>query len=92
MNKTYYFKLFLFIGIGFGQEITGSIKDKITQALLNGVNITVENSDYGVSSDKFGNYMLDVSPFKADQFQIIRADDGNNIENSCIDEETDIGD
>ena len=67
MNKTYYFKIFLFIGIGFGQEITGSIKDKITQALLNGVNITVENSDYGVSSDKFGNYMLDVSPFEADQ-------------------------
>jgi len=67
MNKTYYFKIFLFIGIGFGQEITGSIKDKITEALLNGVNITVENSDYGVSSDKFGNYMLDVSPFEADQ-------------------------
>ncbi len=67
MNKTYYFKLFLFIGIGFGQEIIGSIKDKITQAPLNGVNITVENSDYGASSDKFGNYMLDVSPFEADQ-------------------------
>jgi hypothetical protein len=67
MNKTYYFKLFFFIGIGFGQEIIGSIKDKITQAPLNGVNITVENLDYGVSSDKFGNYMLDVSPFEADQ-------------------------
>jgi len=56
------------------------------------MNKTVENSDYGVSSVKFRNYMVDVSPFKANQFQIIRADDGNNIENLFIDEETDIGD
>mgnify|MGYP001185722886 FL=1 len=66
--------------------------NKITQAPLNGVNITVEKSDYGASDEKFVNYMLEGSSFEAEQIQIIRADDGNNIKNSCIDEETDIGD
>lgn len=67
MKKTYFLQLLLCLSIGYGQEISGSIKDKITNASLNGVNITVENSDYGVSSDKSGNYMLDVSPFETDQ-------------------------
>jgi len=66
MKKTYFLQLLLCLSIGYGQEIFGSIKDKITNASLNGVNITVENSDYGVSSDKSGNYMLDVSPFETD--------------------------
>ncbi|MBC8345298.1 MAG: TonB-dependent receptor plug domain-containing protein [Candidatus Marinimicrobia bacterium] len=67
MKKIYFLQLFLFVGIGFGQEISGSIEDRITKASLNGVNITVENSDYGVSSDIQGNYTIDVSSFETDQ-------------------------
>jgi len=78
MKKTYFLQLFLFIGIGFGQEISGSIKDKLTDAPLNGVNITIENSDYGVSSNKSGLYTLDISPFEKEhkvKFQHIGYDD-----------------
>jgi len=67
MKKHYFLYFMLLSNVLWGQKISGSIKDQITKASLNGVNITVENSDYGVSSDESGNYILDVASFNLDQ-------------------------
>jgi hypothetical protein len=62
-----YFYLMMISSFLCGQNISGSIKDKITDAKLDGVNITVEKTSYGVSSDGTGNYIIKVSLFEADQ-------------------------
>ena len=67
MKKYYLLHYILLSAILWGQNISGTIKDRITRVSLSGVNITAENSDYGVSSDASGNYILDVSSFDQDQ-------------------------
>ncbi|MEA1881333.1 MAG: TonB-dependent receptor plug domain-containing protein [Candidatus Marinimicrobia bacterium] len=67
MKKYYFVYSFVFTSILWGQEITGAIKDRLTDASLSGVNITVQGSDYGVSSDESGNYVLDIGQFNDDQ-------------------------
>ncbi len=67
MKKYYFICLFVSISTLWGQEVTGSIKDRLTNASLTGVNITIQGSDYGVSSDESGNYVLDIGQFNDDQ-------------------------
>jgi len=51
----------------WGQTITGNISDKVTDAKLSGVNITVVGSDIGVSSNQDGTYELDISGLNLSQ-------------------------
>ena len=51
----------------WGQSITGKISDKVTDANLNGVNITVLGSDIGVSSNQDGTYELNISELNLSQ-------------------------
>jgi|TARA_B110000438_G_scaffold19839_1_gene18200 outer membrane cobalamin receptor len=51
----------------WGQTITGNISDKVTDAKLSGVNITVVGSDLGVSSNQDGTYELDISGLNLSQ-------------------------
>ncbi|MDB9722465.1 MAG: TonB-dependent receptor [Fidelibacterota bacterium] len=57
-----YFLLILLASIKlWGQTITGNISDKVTDVNLSGVNIIVEGSDIGASSNFDGTYELDIS-------------------------------
>ena len=67
MKNYYFIYIILYSSILMAQDISGSIKDRITNASLSGVNITVQNSEYGVSSDELGNYVLDITDFNNDQ-------------------------
>ena len=51
----------------WGQSITGKISDKVTDANLSGVNITVLGSDIGVSSNQDGTYELNISELNLSQ-------------------------
>ena len=51
----------------WGQSITGKISDKVTDANLSGVNITVLGSDIGVSSNQDGTYELNISELNISQ-------------------------
>ena len=51
----------------WGQSITGKISDKVTDANLSGVNITVLGSDIGVSSNQDGTYELNISGLNLSQ-------------------------
>lgn len=51
----------------WGQTITGNISDKVTDAKLSGVNITVVGSNIGVSSNQDGTYELDISGLNLSQ-------------------------
>ena len=47
--------------------MTGSVKDRITNGNLNGVNITAEGTSQGTSTDVDGSFNLDVSGLSQDQ-------------------------
>ena len=49
------------------QTIIGKISDKVTDANLSGVNITVMGSDIGVSSNSDGTYDLDITGLNTSQ-------------------------
>ncbi len=49
------------------QTMTGSVKDRITNGNLNGVNITAEGTSQGTSTDVDGSFNLDVSGLSQDQ-------------------------
>jgi len=67
MKNYYFIYIILYSSILIAQDISGSIKDRITDASLSGVNITIQNSEYGASSDELGNYVLDITDFNNDQ-------------------------
>ena len=71
MKNYYFIYIILYSSILIAQDISGSIKDRITDAFLSGVNITIQNSEYGASSDELGNYVLDITDFKATFFSIL---------------------
>ena len=64
-------KLFLVISLTSftisAQTIIGKISDKVTDANLSGVNITVMGSDIGVSSNSDGTYDLDITGLNTSQ-------------------------
>ena len=49
------------------QTMTGSVKDRITNGNLNGVNITAEGTSQGTSTDVDGSFNLDISGLSQDQ-------------------------
>ncbi len=49
------------------QTMTGSVKDRITNGNLNGVNITAQGTSQGTSTDVDGSFNLDVSGLSQDQ-------------------------
>ncbi len=67
MKNYYFIYILLYSSSLMAQDISGSIKDRITDASLSGVNITIQNSEYGASSDELGNYVLDITDFNNDQ-------------------------
>ena len=63
-----YFLLILLSSITLlGQTITGKISDKVTDANLSGVNITIIGSEIGASSNSDGTYELDISGLNTSQ-------------------------
>ena len=63
-----YFLLILLSSITLlGQTITGKISDKVTDANLSGVNITIIDSEIGASSNSDGTYELDISGLNTTQ-------------------------
>ena len=64
-------KLFIFTLLNFSlyssQNITGYVADKLTDAKLSGVNISIVNTDQGTSSSIDGVYNLDFENINDDQ-------------------------
>lgn len=64
-------KLFIFTLLNFSlyssQNITGYVADKLTDAKLSGVNISIVNTDQGTSSSIDGVYNLDFEKINDDQ-------------------------
>ena len=61
------FTIILFQSFIWTQTMTGSVKDRLTNGNLNGVNITAQGSSQGTSTDVDGSFNLDVSGLSQDQ-------------------------
>ena len=59
--------IFLIQSFIWTQTMTGSVKDRITNGNLNGVNITAEGTSQGTSTDVDGSFNLDISGLSQDQ-------------------------
>ena len=59
--------IILFQSFIWGQTITGSVKDRITNGNLDGVNITIQGTSKGTSTDLEGKFTLDISGISKDQ-------------------------
>ena len=59
--------IIIFQSFILGQTITGSVKDRITNGNLDGVNITIQGTVEGTSTDSEGAFTLDISGLSKDQ-------------------------
>ena len=59
--------IIIFQSFILGQTITGSVKDRITNGNLDGVNITIQGTSKGTSTDLEGKFTLDISGISKDQ-------------------------
>ena len=59
--------IIIFQSFILGQTITGSVKDRITNGNLDGVNITIQGTAEGTSTDSEGAFTLDISSLSKDQ-------------------------
>ena len=51
--------IIIFQSFIFGQTITGSVTDRITNGNLDGVNITIQGTSQGTSTDSEGVFTID---------------------------------
>ena len=59
--------IIIFQSFIFGQTITGSVTDRITNGNLDGVNITIQGTSQGTSTDSEGVFTIDISGISKDQ-------------------------
>ena len=59
--------IIIFQSFIFGQTITGSVTDRITNGNLDGVNITIQGTSQGTSTDSEGLFTIDISGISKDQ-------------------------
>ena len=59
--------IIIFQSFILGQTITGSVKDRITNGNLDGVNIMIQGTVEGTSTDSEGAFTLDISGLSKDQ-------------------------
>ena len=62
-----FLNIIIFQSFILGQTITGSVKDRITNGNLDGVNITIQGTAEGTSTDSEGAFTLDISSLSKDQ-------------------------
>jgi len=72
MKRILFFLIVITGSTIFGQSISGTVTDRITNGNLSGVNIIIKGSDQGVSSDTDGRYTLDVSELADDHVIIFQ--------------------
>ena len=72
MKRILFFLIVITGSLVFGQSISGTVTDRITNGNLSGVNIIIKGSDQGVSSDADGRYTLDVSELADDHIIVFQ--------------------
>ncbi len=60
-KQSVFFIFYIIVTTTSGQIISGTVKDRFTDASLVGVNIIIKDLDQGVSSGMDGSYQLDIS-------------------------------
>ena len=59
-KQSVFFIFYIIVTTTSGQIISGTVKDRFTDASLVGVNIIIKDLDKGVSSGMDGSYQLDI--------------------------------